>query len=172
MPVDVNQLRIIHYPEPILREKAQPVDPTDAELRAVAERMFELMEEAEGLGLAAPQVGLPWRLFVTEARDDEPRRVFVNPEIIGTSNEAETAEEGCLSLPNVHVEVRRPKQVTIRARDLEGEAFTVTRDDLSARVWQHEFDHVEGILIIDRMGPMDRLANRRAIKDLKAAAGP
>ncbi|MCL4212201.1 MAG: peptide deformylase [Phycisphaerales bacterium] len=171
MMVDPASLRIVLFPAEILRRKADPVAVVTDEVRAVARRMLELMRDAEGIGLAAPQVGLPWRLFVTGPHEGEPERVFINPELTEPSEELEVHEEGCLSIPNVRVEVRRPREITISALDLDGRPFTLRRSDLLARAWQHEVDHLNGVLIIDRMGPMDRLANRRAIRDLKSAAG-
>jgi peptide deformylase len=117
MSVDPESLQIFIYPHPSLRTKGQPVDPADDNVHAVARRMLQLMHEADGVGLAAPQVGLAWRLFVTNGRDFDPEdRVFLT------------------------------------------------------RIWQHENDHLDGILIIDKMSPMDRLATRKALKELKTAA--
>lgn len=171
MPIDPASLRIVQFPAEILRRKAEPIDQITDETRVVARRMLELMRQAEGIGLAAPQVGLPWRLFVTASHEQEPERVFINPELTEPSEDLDVHEEGCLSIPNVRVEIRRPKAITITARDLDGRAVTLRRSDLLARAWQHEVDHLNGVLIIDRMGPMDRLANRRALRDLKSAAG-
>jgi len=177
MGIDPAQLHILRYPDPALRRKAAPIDTVDEAVRAVARRMIELMHEAEGVGLAAPQVGVPWRLFVTQppedVRDHEPfgpGRVYINPALDIVSKELEVREEGCLSLPNIRVDVRRPSAVTITAQDLEGRTFSETRDDLMARVWQHEFDHLNGVLIIDRMSPMDRIARRKDIRDLERAS--
>lgn len=168
MPVDLANLRILHHPEPVLRQKARPVDPADPEVRSVAERMIELMHEAPGVGLAAPQVGLPWRLFVANwTGDPGDDHAFVNPELCDFSAETESEDEGCLSLPEIRVEVRRPVAVTIRAIGRSGEPVEHTADGFAARVWQHEFDHLEGVLILDRMTRLDRLANRRAIADLE-----
>ncbi len=171
MPVEPAKLSIIHYPEPILRRKAQPVEDVNEEVRAVALRMLELMHEADGVGLAAPQVGLPWRLFVVAAREgDTADHVFINPTLKVTNPAPVAQEEGCLSLPGIHVEVRRAKAVELSAVNLAGEPITVAAEDFLARVWQHEFDHLEGKLIIDRMSPMARLATRRSLKELEAAA--
>jgi peptide deformylase len=173
MDVDPTSLRIVRYPDPVLRRRAEDVDPADESVRAVARRMIELMHEADGVGLAAPQVGLPWRLFVTNAGDADPvDRVLMNPVLTLTSpDEApsplETMEEGCLSLPGIHAEVRRPRHAAIEATGLEGEAVSMAAEGFLARVWQHEFDHLEGVLIIDRMGPKDRMVNRRSIRDLE-----
>jgi len=171
MSVDPARLEIVVYPEPILRRRAEAVDPEDETVRAVARRMLELMHEADGLGLAGPQVGLGWRLFVTNAREDDPEdRVFINPELKLGRGEMDSAEEGCLSLPEIRVQVRRPVEAEISAIGLDGRRFTTTAAGLVARVWQHEFDHIEGILIVNRTSPLDRLRVRKPLKELEAAA--
>ncbi len=142
----------------------------DASVQAVAARMIALMREANGLGLAAPQVGLPWRMFVTSGGEDYPDRVYINPTLSVVNTELVLKEEGCLSLPGINVELRRPKAATINALNLAGQPFKLSDDDVLARVWQHELDHLEGILILDRMSPMDRLATRKIIKELEATA--
>jgi peptide deformylase len=173
MSVDPASLSIVFYPDPALRRKADPVEEIDATVRATAARMIDLMHEAEGVGLAAPQVGLPWRMFVTsaEAGEDAIDRVYINPRLSGFSPDLVPREEGCLSLPGVTAEIRRPGAVTVTATDIDGAAFTLTDGELLARVWQHEVDHLDGVLIIDKMTPMDRIAMRRVIKELEAAAG-
>ncbi len=176
MSIQTASLSIVHYPDPVLRQIAEPVaDPSAAQVRDVAQRMIELMNEANGAGLAAPQVGLSWRLFVTRADIESqtlPAQVFINPVFSNVSREMHRHEEGCLSLPDIHVEVQRPMSLSITAFNLEGESFSVNGTDLAARVWQHEMDHLDGILILDRMSAMDRLANRRMIKDLETAYQP
>lgn len=163
-------LTILHYPAPALRERARSITKIDDQVKAVAARMIELMREVKGVGLAAPQVGLSWRMFVTEVPDDDGPRVFVNPRLTTSGGERQTAEEGCLSLPGIHVEVQRPVSATILATDLDGREFTVVSDEFAARVWQHEFDHLNGVLIIDHLSPKERLAHRQALNELKASA--
>jgi peptide deformylase len=171
MAVDLASLRIIHFPDEALRAKAAQVDPEDETVRTVARRLIDLMHEADGVGLAAPQVGLSWRLFVTNAREADPvDRIFINPRLTLPRGELISEEEGCLSLPGINVQVRRAVKAEISAIDLEGEPFTMTAEGFLARVWQHEFDHLEGMLIIDRMSPIDRLATRKALKALEAGA--
>jgi peptide deformylase len=171
MALDAAALKIIHYPAEVLRQRAKPVDQVDEAVRAVAARMLELMREAEGAGLAAPQVGLPWRLFVTRGEsEDDPGRVYINPILTTTNSELTVQEEGCLSLPEIHVDIQRPKGVRLTATDLDDKPVDLTSEAFIARVWQHEMDHLNGVLIIDKMNPMDRLATRKAIKDLEAAA--
>ena len=170
MAVDSTRLRIIHYPDPVLRRKAQPIERITDEVRAVAMKMLELMHQAPGVGLAAPQVGLPWRLFVANPTQDPAEdRVFVNPQLSDPARELVDYEEGCLSLPDIRADIRRPRAVTITATDLEGHSFTLTSDELPARIWQHEYDHLDGVLILDRMSPIDRMANRKLIRQLEAA---
>ncbi len=164
-----SNLTILSYPAPALRDAAEPLADIDASVRAVATRMLELTRAAKGVGLAAPQVGLPWRLFVTTGANGEPDRVYVNP-TLELGRDLVTREEGCLSIPGINVEIRRPATVTITALDLEGTLFTLHDDDLLARIWQHETDHLDGILIIDRMSPLDRLATRKALRELEGAA--
>lgn len=158
------------YPDPILRKKAKPIERIDETVQAVAARMLQLMHEVKGAGLAAPQVGLDWRMFVVAGQDGEVDSVFVNPEVTATSRDLVSHEEGCLSLPGLTADVRRPSVVRITARTLDDEPIEQTNDDYLARVWQHEYDHLEGVLIIDRMSPMDRIANRRFLKEMRAAA--
>ena len=178
MTVEPSRLEVQRYPAAILRRKTKPIDTIDGTVQAVANRMIELMYEHEGVGLAAPQVGLDWRMFVTagfaeaEHEDDEPGpdRAFINPTLEVTRGELVSQEEGCLSLPDIRCEVRRPPGATIQATNLAGEQFEMHAEGFLARVWQHEFDHLNGVLIIDKMLPMDRLRTRKQLKDLEAAA--
>ncbi len=170
MSVQVNKLRIVNYPHPVLRQKAQPVEAVTDEVREVGLRMLQLMHEAPGVGLAAPQVGLAWRMFVANATGEPADdMVFINPVLSKPSREVEDYEEGCLSLPQIKAEIRRPKAITITAMNLDGETVSLTSDQLPARIWQHETDHLDGVLIIDRMTAADRRANRKMIKELEAA---
>ena len=166
--VDVASLKIVHYPAAVLREVAQPLPEVDDAVRGVAARMIELMHEARGVGLAAPQVGLGWRMFIanpTAQPGDE--RVFINPTLLEPSPQTASHDEGCLSLPGITAEITRPAGITIEAVDLQGQTFTLSSDEFAARVWQHEFDHLEGTLILDKMTRMDRMANRRALAELE-----
>jgi peptide deformylase len=171
MPLDPDQLSIVLYPAKALRQVAAPLPGVTDEVRRVAQRMLELMHEARGVGLAAPQVGLSWRLFVANPTGEpEDDRVFINPKFSNPSAETHTREEGCLSLPHVTGEITRPVQITINALDIQGNPFQLTSDELPARVWQHETDHLDGILILDRMPAIDKIANRQAVLDLEQAA--
>jgi peptide deformylase len=162
------QRPVVLFPDPLLRRKAQPVRAVDAAIRALVEDMYLIMDAEEGAGLAAPQIGESLRIFVTGTIGrGVARKAYINPVLVDISGDLESMDEGCLSLPNVRGSVRRPTQVTIRALDIDGNEFTETSSDFAARVWQHEFDHLEGVLIIDKMSPIDRLRVRRALKDLK-----
>lgn len=169
MAIDLQDLRILRYPDPRLRQRCQPVRVFNGELAALARRMEELMRAAHGVGLAAPQVGVPIRMFITCAGVDPPGvRVFVNPTIRDPQG-ARQAEEGCLSIPQVYVQVRRAARCRIEAQDLQGNPLALEGDEMVCRVWQHETDHLDGILILDRMGPGDRIATRKALRELEAA---
>ncbi len=181
--MDTDRLRILIHPASVLREKADPVRVVTPEVRAVAQRMIELMQEADGVGLAAPQIGLAWRLFVADVPPDSDRSpetapptatasplVFVNPVVVASEGPAEPFEEGCLSLPEIRGDVLRPPIVTVRATDLEGREFTLRCAGLLARCCQHEIDHLDGVLIIDRFTQMSRLKNKAAVRELEKAA--
>ena len=142
-------LEVTRLGEDILRKKAEPVAEINDEIRALVEDMFETMIEKDGVGLAAPQIGKSLRLFVVIA-DDDVRRVFINPQIIKTSTEVGEYDEGCLSIPQVYETIVRPLQVTVQAYNEKGRPFTLEADGLLARIIQHEYDHLDGILYIDR----------------------
>ena len=134
----------------VLREKAKAVEIFDQELEDIVRQMFVLMREKKGVGLAAPQIGISRRFFVTEAVDDKPR-VFINPEIIETSQETVKGEEGCLSLPGVWANVVRPYSVKVQAQDTTGKIFRLNAEGWLARIILHENDHLNGILFVDRL---------------------
>lgn len=145
-------MRITQIGEEVLRKKCSAVDlqKVDDKFRAHIDEMFVAMEAADGVGLAAPQVGVAERYFVVMA-DDGVRRVFINPQIIETSVQMVDIEEGCLSVPGVNKTVRRPAVVTVQAYDENARPFTLKADGLLGRVIQHENDHLDGILFIDRL---------------------
>ncbi len=167
--VDIPSLAIIYYPDPRLREVCEPVeDPTAPAVRAMVERMFELMFASRGVGLAAPQVGVTVRLFVASPTvDEQDKRIYINPQIISTEGRQD-GEEGCLSLPGVTCKIKRAASAAIRASGLDGKVFEETGEFLAARIFQHEIDHLNGRLLLDRMGSVARLANRKALKQLEA----
>lgn len=164
---DLTDLAVIRYPDPRLREACTPVEDVDDSVRALAKRMFELMFASRGVGLAAPQVGVTVRLFIASPTfEEDDRRVYIDPEIIALDG-AQDGEEGCLSFPGISCKIKRKKIATIRALGLDGEIFEETGEDLAARIFQHESDHLDGKLLVDRMGSVARMANRRALKDLE-----
>ena len=164
---EIPSLKIIHYPDRRLGEESTGVDEVDAEVRELVDKMFELMFAAPGVGLAAPQVGITIRLFIASpTAEDSDRGVYVNPEIVSVQG-AQENEEGCLSIPGVTCKLKRPGIVTIRAMSLEGEVFEETAEGLLARIFMHELDHLDGRLILERMGAVAKLASRRTLKELE-----
>jgi peptide deformylase len=157
--------------DPILRTKARPVERFDGALRDEVQRMRVLMHDALGIGLAAPQVGISHRLLVYRVEPDSPIVALVNPEVEWSSRDEEIAEEGCLSLPMVHVDVERPIGVLVRAKDEHGDDLVVEATGLEARVIQHEIDHLDGVLILDRTSREQRKAAMRAMREAEQAAG-
>ncbi len=145
-------MKVFKLGEDILREKALDVEKIDENITSLIEQMFETMYKENGIGLAGPQVGKNLRLFVIEL-DDQVQHVFINPQIISTSQETSMYEEGCLSVPGVYQEIERPIKITVQALDRTGKAFTIDADGLLARAIQHEYDHLEGVLFIDRGDP-------------------
>ncbi len=145
-------MKVFKLGEDILRQKAVEVEKIDEEITNLIDQMFETMYEENGIGLAGPQIGKNLRLFVIEL-DDEVRHVFINPQIISTSQETSLYEEGCLSIPGVYEQIERPVKITVQALNEKGKAFTVEAEGLLARAIQHEYDHLEGILFIDRGNP-------------------
>jgi peptide deformylase len=157
--------------DPVLRAKALPVERFDATLEREVERMGVLMHDALGVGLAATQLGVLHRVLVYSAYSDDPLTVLVNPVLEWESDERESAEEGCLSLPGVHVEVERSARVRVRAQDEHGEPLVVEADGLTARVIQHEIDHLDGVLILDRISREARKEAMRAMREAQETAG-
>jgi peptide deformylase len=161
-------LEIIHYPDPRLKAVSKRVESFDADLKALTDRMFVLMREHEGVGLAAPQVGVNLRLFVMnhsgEPGDD---RVVVNPVLTPLEGDDAEADEGCLSIPQVRVNVLRSDRMKLSAQDVTGQPFEMEADDLIARIWQHETDHLDGRLLIDRMSFSEKIKYRKKLKALE-----
>jgi peptide deformylase len=148
------------YPDPVLRMKANEVGDFDESVTGLVERMTLLMDEARGVGLAAPQLGVLRRILVYRKAEEEPVVALVNPRVVSTGEEVEAADEGCLSLgaATVVVEVERPTALKIEASSPEGEPISIEAEGLEARVIQHELDHLDGVLIIDRTTPEQRRA--------------
>ncbi len=158
------------FGDPVLRTKARPIERIDDALRDEIERMAELMNDALGVGLAATQLGVIHRLLVYRVQQDAPVNALINPEIEWRGNEQEIAEEGCLSLPAVLVEVERPIHVRVRATDEQGEPIVIEASGLEARVIQHEIDHLDGVLILDRTTRDQRKEAMRALREAQQAA--
>jgi peptide deformylase len=160
-------MKIVKYPHPALRVEAQPVLALDKDIHLAAGRMLDLMYTNEGLGLAAPQIALPVRLLVMnfdgDAKNKEAECVAINPVIVETKGGAVGDREGCLSFPGLYQNVRRFKTVRVQAYNLKGELYEMVCHDLPARVWQHEIDHLNGVLFIDKMGS---IGLHRSQKDL------
>lgn len=163
-------VKIVKYPHPALRFAAKPITQIDKQLRLLAGRMLELMYEQKGLGLAAPQVAVPVHLIVMNFEGDPARKdqecVAINPVIIDRKG-SQDGSEGCLSFPELFQNVRRAKQVLIRAYDLDGNQYEMNSVDLAARLWQHETDHLRGELFIDKMTPVGRLGSKQMLKDFE-----
>ena len=163
-------LEIIRYPHPTLRLTAKPIVRVDAMLRKIGEQMLEMMYESKGVGLAATQVNLPIRLFVlnpTGERDDGEELILINPELQRPKG-SETAQEGCLSLPGVHGDVKRPKQIRLSAYSIDGSPVERTVDGFLARVLQHENDHLDGTLFFDRMTSESRVELDDKLEELES----
>jgi peptide deformylase len=170
--IQLGRLRIVKYPDPVLRQVCAEVTEFGPALEALGRRMLELMRQDRGVGLAGPQVGLLLRLFVCNTTGEpEDDMIWVNPKLSDFEG-GEEANEGCLSLPEVTVPVRRPALVTITARDAAGREIVRRGEGLTARVWQHETDHLDGRLIIDYMSTESEFANRRALKELESEYRP
>lgn len=161
-------LRIILYPDPILRRVCDPIETVNGDIRKLAEQMLSLMHQARGVGLASSQVGVPVRLFVCNPSGNEgDDRVYINPRLSVCAG-AEEHEEGCLSIPNVTVTMRRATRVVLEALDLNSDSVRREATNLEARIFQHEIDHLNGRLILDAMSATDEIANRRAVRKLES----
>ena len=158
------------FGDPVLRTRARPVAQFDEALRSEVERMGELMGDALGVGLAATQVGVLNRVLVYRVQQQAPVAALINPEIEWSGKEAETMDEGCLSLPGVLVEVERPIHVRIRGLDEQGDPILIEASGLEARVIQHEIDHLDGVLILDRTTREQRKQALRALREAEQAA--
>lgn len=149
----MSSIKLVHYPHPVLRHKSKPIAKVNAELKSLVDEMFEIMYEFRGVGLAANQVNLPIRLFIANPsgeKSEGPELVFINPVIVKANGSA-VAEEGCLSLPGINGEVKRNKSLQINAYDMTGTEINTELDGFLARIVQHEIDHLDGVLFIDRV---------------------
>jgi peptide deformylase len=150
---------LIILPDPILRQASKPIETVDGEVRKLAADMLETMYDAPGIGLAAIQIGVPRRMLVLDVSkegDDKTPLVFINPEIVSSSDERSVYEEGCLSIPDYYAEVERPAKIKVRHLDAEGREQMTEADGLLATCLQHEIDHLNGILFIDHISKLKR----------------
>ncbi len=163
-------MKIVHYPHPALRRQARLLTTIDKKLHLQVGEMLDLMYEAKGLGLAATQVALPYQLLVVNVTGDPAQKdqeaVYINPTIVERKG-AQEGDEGCLSFPGLFQKVRRAKTVKVQAYNLKGELVEITASDLAARAWQHELDHLNGVLFIDKMGPIAKLCARGEVKNFE-----
>ena len=167
---DPETLEIVLWPDPVLTRRAGDVEQIDSWLLQVIERMKHLMEAHEGVGLAAPQVGLPLRLFVMAEKAKADQAIAVINPVLELGSETQEAEEGCLSLPGIRGQVIRAKQITLTGYDVKGGAISMPLEDFPARIAQHENDHLDGVLIIARMPPSARIALGKKLRELEAKA--
>jgi peptide deformylase len=162
---------VVRYPDPVLRRVAEPVTDFGEDLHRTVEAMFQRMVASKGVGLAAPQVGISRRILVlnpTGERGPEDL-VLVNPAIVARTGAETLYDEGCLSFPGIYAEVKRPDRCTVRAQGLDGATFEREFDGFVSRIIQHEYDHLEGVLLVDRMSPADKLRHRAALQELVEA---
>lgn len=166
-PEALEQLRVIYYPDPRLRKRSKPVKQFTPALRQLTARMFELMAAHRGVGLAAPQVGVNVRMFVMNPTGEpQDANVIINPKLRDADGEAE-GEEGCLSLPDIYGKILRVTELTLEAQNLEGQPIELRLSGFPARVVQHEYDHLDGTLILDRMTPSAKMNARKKIRELE-----
>jgi|SRR5688572_6746314 peptide deformylase len=163
------EFQLTLYPDPVLRKLAEPVAVFDSELERIVEGMFARMRASKGVGLAAPQVGLRKRILVLnptgEPADD---MALVNVEIVERSGPRVLFDEGCLSFPGIYAEIERPERCVVKARDLHDEPIEREFDGFTSRILQHEYDHLEGVLLVDRMSPAEKVRHKAALEELVA----
>ena len=163
---------ILQYPDPRLRAPNAPIVEFTPELAKISAAMFEAMYRTDGVGLAGPQVGINLKLLVFNPGGDsassETEVVLCNPKIVSRSRETESGEEGCLSFPEINAQVVRPITSIVEAQDIEGNGITLELEGWASRIFQHEYDHLEGVLLVDRMSPADKVRNKHVLQDLVA----
>jgi peptide deformylase len=165
--IDIDKCQITHYPAEVLGNRAEPVKEINGNIRQLVEKMTDIMIKNKGVGLAAPQAGVPLRLFIISLDGSrENVRAYVNP-TIEPVGELEAIDEGCLSVPGIYTKIRRYKECEVTATGLDGNEFTDRAEGLYARALQHEYDHIEGITIVNRMGQPAKIAHRKQLKKLQ-----
>jgi peptide deformylase len=163
---DYSKCRLTQFPSPVLDKKAEPITEINDDIRKLADRMIDLMVETEGVGFAGPQAGVNLRIFVVSLDSSrENAKVYINPEI-EVSGPVVSHEEGCLSLPGIYGQIKRYAQCKVTATDLDGNRFTEEGEGLLARAFQHEYDHLEGTMIKDRLSRMAKVRARNRLKQL------
>ncbi len=164
------EFQISLYPAPILRKPAKPVEAFDEALQATVDAMYALMFESRGVGLAAPQVGLNQRILVLNEKGDpdapEHNLTLINARIVGRDGKKTLHEEGCLSFPGIYGEIERPERCTVEAFDVQGNPIKEEFDGFRSRVIQHEYDHLEGILLVDRLSQADKHRNKADLQEM------
>jgi peptide deformylase len=166
----VSAFSIRIYGDPVLRQRANEVTDIDGSLKQLADDMIETMYAVPGLGVAAPQVGVAKRMFVYDVHDDEGAKVIVNPAIVEASGEW-TYDEGCLSIPHLYFRVIRPKDVLLAGWDLHGNEVRIEATEVTARLFQHEFDHLEGTLVFEHLQPAQRKTGLRILRERQTMDG-
>jgi peptide deformylase len=165
--IDIEKCHITHYPADVLGKKAKPVEKIDDNIRQLVDKMADIMIQNKGVGLAAPQAGVGLRLFIISLDGTREKvRAYINPTVT-PSGELVSIDEGCLSVPGIYTGIRRYKKCTVTATDLDGNEFTEEGEGLYARALQHEYDHIEGMTIINRMGSAAKIVHRRQLKKLQ-----
>lgn len=166
------ELDIRIYGDPVLRKKAKAIDPIDDDVRTLAADMLDTLAKAKGVGLAGPQVGASLRIIVvhppppaSDEKREEPQ-VYVNPEIVEKGGKTVPEEEGCLSIPEIYDIVKRPDRVKIRALTLEGKDIEIEAEGMLGRIFQHEIDHLDGVLFVDKVGPMRRALLQKRLREM------
>jgi peptide deformylase len=163
-------LRVVHYPEPVLRKRAKELSEVDDAVRETVASMFRAMYEDRGVGLAAPQVGIRQRILVLNPSGDpekpEEELALINPTLVDRSGAITQMEEGCLSFPGIYAMVERPDRCTVRALLPDGSEIEREFEGFPSRVIQHEYDHLEGVLLVDRMSPAEKVRNKAALQEL------
>jgi len=168
--IDVDKCALTTYPAPVLGKPARPIETIDNDIRRLADRMIDIMIASGGVGLAGPQAGVNLQIFIVSPDGSrEKAKVYINPRI-EPSGSLEAHEEGCLSLPGIFAKIKRHRRCTVTALDLDGRQFTETGEGLLARAFQHEYDHLQGRLIKDRLSRVQQIAVRRRLKELESRA--
>ncbi len=169
--IDIEKCRITHYPAKVLASRAKPIEKIDDNIRRLVEKMTDIMLEHKGIGLAAPQAGVSLRLFIISLDGTrENLKVYINPTVTPTG-EPGSIDEGCLSVPGIFTKIRRYKKCKVTATGLDGKEFSEQAEGLYARALQHEYDHIEGMTIVNHMGQAAKIVHRRQLKTLEKAKG-